>query len=77
MYLPKPVQELAESYGMTVTEAHRFPDYIPLYKAHMERIIDETYQNTRGEIQETSCRGMGLLSTSIKHNDVDKRHYVL
>ncbi|XP_048482886.1 guanylate cyclase 32E-like [Plutella xylostella] len=41
------ITELAESYGMTVTEAHRFPDYIPLYKAHMERIIDDTYQNTR------------------------------
>jgi hypothetical protein len=34
---------------MTVTAEHSFADYIPLHISDMERIVDQTYEKTRGK----------------------------
>ncbi|CAH2235138.1 jg16129 [Pararge aegeria aegeria] len=44
------IKELSQSNGLTITAEHRFTDYIPRHISHMERIVDETYDKTRGKI---------------------------
>ncbi|XP_066246519.1 guanylate cyclase 32E-like [Euwallacea similis] len=41
------IEELSEIHGLTLTETKKYTDYIPRYIEQMDRIVAETYKNTR------------------------------
>jgi hypothetical protein len=43
-------QELSIQRGLSITGTYQVPDYIPKDIEHMERIVTQTFERTRGTV---------------------------
>lgn len=55
---------------MVITAEHRFADYIPLHISEMERIVDQTYDKTRGKPQAVSIAFSAMSTANLRLNSL-------